>query len=194
MDFNEARDALKMILMELSFEFGDFTLRSGKKSRYYIDARRTTLDPEGARLTGKMMLDLIREKLPGASSIGGPTLGADPIVVATGIASLESGSPLRLFLVRKEVKSHGTRKAVEGHLRSGDSVAIVEDVITTGGSILHAIEEVEAANGAVGGVFVLVDRLQGGKEHLESLGYQLHSIFTIDQLVPPDILESPEQT
>jgi len=189
---NEARDTLKMIMMELSIEFGDFTLKSGKKSRYYIDARRTTLDPEGARLTGILMHRLIREKLPGTASIGGPTLGADPIVVATGIAGLESGSPLRLFLVRKEVKGHGTRKAIEGHLRPGDSVAIVEDVITTGGSILHAIEEVEAANGVVGGVFVLVDRKQGGKEHLESLGYPVHSIFTIDLLIPPDILEGSQ--
>jgi len=185
-NYGAMRDNLGMLLMELSVRTGEFTLKSGKKSNYYIDARLTTLDPEGARLTGALMLESIRRHVPDAVAVGGPTLGADPIIVATSLAGAGDRNPLRMFIVRGESKIHGMLRTIEGHLRPGDKVAIVEDVLTTGGSVLRAIGEVERAGGVVGGVFVIVDRLEGGRENLEVKGYPLYPIFTIDELLPSE--------
>lgn len=144
---NKSRDRLKLILKSKSILLGDFTLASGKQSSYYIDARLTTLDPEGAALISEIFLGEIAS-LGGVTAVGGPTMGADPIVGAVICRSWEQEPPLRGFIVRKKEKEHGTGNMIEGGLNEGDSVVIVEDVITTGGSVLRAIDLVESA-GAV---------------------------------------------
>jgi len=171
------------ILRKQSVVYGDFTLTSGLKSHYYIDGKLTTFDPEGAYLLGRLMFSRIRQLPEAVNSIGGPAIGADPIVTAIGIASFHRNDPLRCFTVRKKTKTHGRQKLIEGNFRKGDRVVIVEDVITTGGSIFQAIDAVEESGGTVAAVFVVVDRLQGGKENLAERGYALQSLFTIDEVL-----------
>ena len=149
------RDRLRSILLERSVEFGEFTLSSGEKSALYIDARKTTLDPEGARLCAEIFLAEF-SKTPLASAIGGPTLGADPIVGAM-LALCEDSDP-RGFIVRKSEKGHGTRRLIEGGLAEGDIAMMVEDVVTTGGSARRAIEAVRAAGAEVSKVAAVVSR------------------------------------
>ncbi len=179
---SQERDRLKLILKENSILRGKFKLSSGKESNYYIDARLTTLHPEGVYLAGKIFLDAI-SKDSEIQAVGGPTMGADPIVGSILAQSYQKGRPLRGFLVRKEEKQHGTVKLIEGNLRSGDKVAIVEDVATTGGSILKAIEAAEGTGAIVKKVLVIVDREEGARKTLEDMGYEFFSIFTIGELL-----------
>jgi orotate phosphoribosyltransferase len=178
----QERERLKLILKENSILRGKYKLSSGKESNYYIDARLTTLHPEGVYLVGKIFLDDIL-KDSGIKAVGGPTMGADPIVGSILSLSHQIGCPLGGFLVRKEEKQHGTGKIIEGNLRQGDSVAIVEDVATTGGSILKAIEAAEDAGAIVKKVLVIVDREEGARKRLEERGYGFFSIFTIGELL-----------
>lgn len=178
----QERERLKLILKENSILVGKFKLSSGKESNYYIDARLTTLHPEGVYLVGKIFLDVI-SKDSEIQAVGGPTMGADPIVGSILAQSHQSSRPLRGFLVRKEEKQHGTGKLIEGNLRSGDKVAIVEDVATTGGSILKAIDSAEGAGAIVKKVLVLVDREEEARRTLEDRGYEFFSIFTIGELL-----------
>ena len=179
----EERLRLREIIRSKSIKYGDFTLVSGKKSSYYIDGKMTSFDPEGAYLTGRLMLEEIR-KLPGkVDSAGGPTMGADPIVAGIGIVSHLQNDPIRLFAVRKKSKEHGMQKLIEGNFKKGDRVVIVEDVITTGGSIFQAIEAVEESGGTVEAVIVVVDRQQGGKENMQKRGYKFISLFQIDDIL-----------
>jgi len=171
-----------MILRENSILRGKFKLSSGKESDYYIDARLTTLHPEGVYLVGKVFFDLIRHD-PEIQAVGGPTMGADPIVGSILSLSYQSGHLIRGFLVRKEEKQHGTERLIEGNLRSGDKVAVVEDVATTGGSILRAIDAVENAGASVKRVLVIVDREEGARKKLEDMGYEFLSIFRIGELL-----------
>jgi len=179
---SQERDRLKLLLKENSILVGKFKLSSGKESNYYIDARLTTLHPEGVYLAGKIFLDVISRDSE-IQAVGGPTMGADPIVGSILAQSYQKGCPLRGFLVRKEEKQHGTGKLIEGNLRSGDKVAIVEDVATTGGSILKAIDAVEGAGAVVRKVLVIVDREEGARRTLEDRGYEFFSIFTIGELL-----------
>lgn len=179
-DLHKSR--LKDILKEKSILRGDFTLASGKKSTYYIDGRLTTLDAEGVNLIGKLVLEEIK-KDPSIVAVGGPTMGADPIVGSVLALSQEADSPLQGFLVRKEEKGHGTGKMVEGNLKSGDTVAMVEDVVTTGGSVIKAINAVREAGGEVKVLFVIVDREEGAKLKFEEMGVQFFSIFKISELL-----------
>jgi len=182
---SQERDRLKLLLKENSILVGKFKLSSGKESNYYIDARLTTLHPEGVYLAGKIFLDVISRDSE-IQAVGGPTMGADPIVgsiLALVGAGLKPAPTLRGFLVRKEEKQHGTGKLIEGNLRSGDKVAIVEDVATTGGSILKAIDAVEGAGAVVRKVLVIVDREEGARRTLEDRGYEFFSIFTIGELL-----------
>jgi orotate phosphoribosyltransferase len=174
------RARLLDILKKKAVLYGDFTLASGKRSGYYIDGRLVTLEPEGAYLTARLILDVLKDEP--VDAVGGPTLGADPIVGATVAASYIAGRPLLGFLVRKADKTHGTQKRIEGPLREDHRVAIVEDVVTTGQSALEAIEEVEAAGAKVVKVIALVDRLKGARELLAQRGYSFTALFTREEL------------
>lgn len=160
------RDRLKDLLLEHSLMFGDFTLASGKKSRFYFDSKKTTLLPEGAYLTAVEVLHLLRSNGVRADAIGGLTLGADPIVCPVAALSHVEGPPLRAFIVRKEAKEHGTGRRIEGRLEPGSRVVIVDDVVTTAGSTLKAIEAAEEAGHEVCAVVCVVDREEGGTERL----------------------------
>jgi orotate phosphoribosyltransferase len=178
------RDELLEILMKNSFKRGEFTLASGAKSNYYINGKLSTLDSRGAYLVARIFLAMIADDVPDA--VGGLTLGADPIVGSMlSLAGMED-LPLRGFLVRKAAKQHGTQSLVEGALREGERVVIIEDVTTTGGSSLKAIEAVEALGCKVTKVLVIVDRQQGAQENLKRKGYRLESIFTIEELLSID--------
>ncbi|MDY6912226.1 MAG: orotate phosphoribosyltransferase [Chloroflexota bacterium] len=169
---------LREIVLEKSFRYGYFTLTSGMESLYYFDGRLTTLSPEGSHLVGKIVFNLLKDT--GIEAIGGPTLGADPIVAAVALTSHLEGKPLPAFIVRREPKKHGTQRHVEGHLPPEGTVAIVDDVITTGGSILRAITVVEKAGCKVGKVIVLLDRNQGGADDLRKRGYEVIALLSAD--------------
>jgi orotate phosphoribosyltransferase len=173
---------LKRLLRERSVRNGNFVLASGKTSTVYIDARLTTMSPAGMLLIGKLGLERIRATGWSPDSIGGLTLGADPIAFAISHSSATEARPIRAFTVRKEAKAHGTGNLIEGPFMSSDSVVIVEDVITTGKSALHAIRSVNAAGGKVLGVLALVDREEGGREAISSLGYEVTALTTISEL------------
>jgi orotate phosphoribosyltransferase len=154
------------LLKEHSLMFGDFTLASGKKSSFYFDSKRTTLLPEGAYLTAMEVLAILREQGIQADAIGGLTLGADPIVCPVAALSHVEGMPLRAFIVRKETKEHGTGRKIEGKLEPRSRVVVVDDVVTTAGSTLKAIDAVERDGHEVVAVVCLVDREEGGTEKL----------------------------
>jgi len=176
------KERLKEILQEKSILRGDFTLASGKKSDYYIDGRLTTLDAEGVNLIGKIFLEEIK-KAPSINVVGGPTMGADPIVGSVLALSQETGYPLPGFLVRKEEKGHGTGKLIEGNLKAGDVAAMFEDVVTTGGSVIKAINAVRDSGAEVSKLLVVVDREEGAKARFEEMGIQFFSIFKISDLL-----------
>jgi orotate phosphoribosyltransferase len=171
------------LLASRSTRRGQFTLASGKQSTLYIDARLTTMSPEGLILIGSLGLRAIREKWE-VDSIGGLTLGADPISYAISYTSGLTKHPLRAFTVRKEAKTHGTGKLIEGPFEAGDRVAVIEDVITTGGSALKAIAAVQTAGGTVAGVLALVDREEGGREIIEAGGIPVVALVRAQDLLP----------
>ncbi len=171
------RDALQQLVREKALKFGDFTLASGKKAKYYLDCRQITLDSQGAWLIGEGMLDLLEGSMP--DLVGGMAIGADPITAAILTLAGVRGVPLRGVMVRKEAKQHGTGKLVEGPFREGESIVIVEDVVTTGGSSLLAIERCEAVGLKVSRVLAIIDRLEGGGEAFAERGYELTTLFTI---------------
>jgi orotate phosphoribosyltransferase len=176
------RSALVDLLKKKSVRHGEFTLASGAKSDLYIDARLTTMSPEGLSLIGPLALATIRRMDWIADSIGGLTLGADPIAYAASYASATDPPPLRAFTVRKEPKQHGTRKLIEGPFKTGDRVIVVEDVVTSGASALRAIEAVREAGGVVIGILALVDRHEGGTEKISAAGYSLVTLVEGSEL------------
>jgi orotate phosphoribosyltransferase len=181
-------DTLIALLANRSAKRGDFVLASGRKSNLYIDARLTAMSPEGQLLIGRVGLAALREHGWDADSVGGLTLGADPISYAIAHASAVAAEGtnaklVRSFTVRKEAKQHGTGKLVEGPFRSGDRVVVIEDVITTGGSALKAVESIRAAGGEILGVLALVDRQEGGREALEAAGLTVRSLATAGEIV-----------
>ena len=179
------RERLKEILLQFSYQKREVRLASGRMSDFYFDGKQTTLHPEGASLVGKGMMDLIQAHFPEAGAVGGPTLGADPIATAVSLASFARGFPISAFIVRKEAKGHGTMSWIEGarHLRPGMRVVLVEDVITTGGSILKACRAVREAGLVPLGVIVVVDREEGGREALEADGLRVLSLFKKSELL-----------
>ena len=181
-NLDEARKRLLEIILEYGFERGVFRLTSGKLGAYYIDCRKVSLHPEGASLIGTLLLNELRGLE--VDAIGGLTLGADPVVTAVAISSFqETNNPINAFIVRKEAKQHGKNQGIEGpDLTDNAKVAIVDDVITTGGSALQAVERVESVGGQVQCILSIVDRLEGGRETMENLGYTVKSIFTIEDL------------
>lgn len=179
-----SRNDLLQLLASRSAKRGTFTLASGRQSSLYIDARLTTMSPEGLALIGPAVLGAMHDARWSVDAVGGLTLGADPIAYAASYASATTPHPIRAFTVRKEAKTHGTGKLIEGPFHSGDRVAIIEDVITTGGSALKAIEAVRAAGGQVRGVVALVDREEGGREALEGAGVEVISLARAAEIVP----------
>ena len=162
---------LELALERGALKYGNFTLSSGRKSSYYFDGRLLSLDPEGALLIGKALTPLILAA--GAEAVGGPTLAADPMVTAVAMTSQLQGNGIPAFIVRKDTKEHGTAQLIEGPLRPGSKVAIVDDTCTTGGSLLHAIRAAEGAGCTVVRAFVVLDRREGGAEELRRQGYEL---------------------
>lgn len=166
------RDALKL---------GQFTLASGKTSHYYVDGRLVTLSASGAKQVGLGVLEVLRS-FPEVEAVGGLTMGADPIVGATLALAGQIGLPLGGFLVRKEAKAHGTGRRVEGPMRPGMTVAIVDDVATTGGSSLQAVDAVLAEGGRVAVVIAMLDRLEGAEQVFQTRGLAFRSLVTIRDL------------
>jgi orotate phosphoribosyltransferase len=152
-------------------------LASGKQAKYYLDCREVTLDAQGARLVGEGMLELLAGNMP--DLVGGMAIGADPITAAILTLAGVRDIPLRGVMVRKEAKQHGTGKFVEGPFRAGESLVVVEDVVTTGGSSLLAIERCEAVGLKVRRVLAIIDRLEGGREAFAARGYELTTLFTV---------------
>lgn len=183
MTAGEMRRRLLGILREESVRRGQFVLASGRTSNYYLDCRRTTLHPEGAFLVGHLVLDALARRGWVVEAVGGLTLGADPIATAASVISYVEGRPLRAFLVRKEAKTHGSRQQIEGAPPPGSAVALVEDVITTGGSTLTALEACQLAELRVRGVVALVDREEGGRAVLEGRGLAVEALFTAQELL-----------
>ncbi|HEX8361232.1 MAG TPA: orotate phosphoribosyltransferase [Longimicrobium sp.] len=177
------RERLVALLLERSFRVGDFVLSSGARSRFYIDCRTTTTHAEGQAVVGRLGLAALRDAGLRPDAVGGLTLGADPVAYSIAHASWIAGDPVNSFTVRKEPKAHGTGKRVEGCFQSGDRVVVVEDVITTGGSALKAIEAVEAEGGQVMAVLSLVDREEGGREAIEARGYPVHTLVGVGELL-----------
>jgi len=157
-----AREQLLQMLAEKSFRLGNFTLSSGGMSDYYIDCRLTTLDANGARLTGEAVLQQIHDRDWRPDAIGGLTMGADPIVVATSVISSQHGKPIHGFLVRKAEKAHGTGQRIEGFREKPARVVIVDDVCTTGASTIQAIEAAREHGFEIAGVLCLVEREEAG--------------------------------
>ena len=173
------RDKLKQIIKEVSLEFGDFILASGKRSNYYIDARMTSLHPEGLYILSSLLLNEIL-KVDEVEAVGGMSIGADPIVSGIIMMSHIKGKPLEGFLVRKEKKNHGRGKRIEGWMKKGARVVLVEDVITTGGSLLKAAEAVEEEGGIIKHCYAVIDR--GGGEEI-SKKYPFFSLFKIEEIL-----------
>lgn len=176
------RQRLIEIVRQESLKHGDFVLASGKRSTWYLDCRRTTLHPEGSVLVARGILDWLEATGLAPDCIGGPTLGADPIVGATVALAWQRGRDLPGFLVRKEPKGHGLGQALEGQWKPGWSALVVEDTVTSGGSLLKAIRHVEDAGLKVAAVCCVVDRLEGGREALAR--YRFESLLTVKDLMP----------
>jgi orotate phosphoribosyltransferase len=170
------------LLATRSAKRGTFTLSSGRTSDLYIDCRRTTMHPEGLALIGPLGLHAIGQRGWTADAVGGLTLGADPVSYAVAYASQLAGTPVRAFTVRKEAKTHGTGKLIEGAFEPGDRVVVIEDVITTGGSALKAVAAVRAAGGIVVGVLAVVDREEGGREAIEAAGLEVATLARAAEL------------
>ncbi len=160
-----------------AFLHGSFTLSSGKQSSHYFDGKKITLSSEGAYWVGKAIYDELANE--DVDAIGGLAIGADPIATAVAVISYQEGKPIDAFVVREVSKEHGTKRKIEGHLKEGSKVVIVDDVITTGGSVIKAIEAVEAAKCKVVKVIVLVDRHEGGSDKLKEEGYKFTAILNL---------------
>jgi orotate phosphoribosyltransferase len=170
---------LELIKKEALFK-GDYTLSSGKKSSYYIDLRLITMSSEGAYLIANILFDELKDE--NIDSIGGLTLGADPIASAYAAISFLRGKPASAFIIRKEEKKHGKAKLIEGPLKKGARVVIVDDVATSGGSLVKAIDAAEAEGCKVVKVMSLVDRNEGASSELAKRGYSLHSLYSLKDL------------
>ena len=177
------RDDLISLLAARSARRGNFTLASGRQSSLYIDARMTTMSPEGLTLIGPLGLAAIRGAGWLPDSVGGLTLGADPIAYALAMASAATPRPVRAFTVRKEAKAHGAGRLIEGPFRAGDRVVVIEDTVTTGNSARTAATAVRAAGGDIVGVLALVDREEGGREALAAEGLDVVALATASEIV-----------
>jgi orotate phosphoribosyltransferase len=178
---NRAR--LGELLLERSVKRGDFVLSSGARSNLYVDCRTTTMHAEGQFLVGQLGWELLSDSGLKPASVGGLTMGADPVSYAIAHTSFLAGEPVHAFSVRKQTKEHGTGRRIEGVFEPGTGVVVIEDVITSGGSALQACEAVEAEGGKVLGVLAVLDRESGGREAIEARGYHAMAIFRISELL-----------
>ena len=179
MDQSTAKKRLGKIILERSFKYSvdpPFTLASGRQSNFYFNCKPTTLDPEGMNLIGEVVFDMLKDAP--VTAAGGLTLGADPIANALAVISFQRGKPIKSFIVRKDVKDHGTKSRIEGTVRAGERVVILDDVITTGGSTLTAIEAARAAGLNVMRVIALIDREEGGRENIEKEIGDVRAVLT----------------
>ena len=184
-NLDEMRAELHALLADRSFRFGDFVLSSGRRSDVYFDGKQVTLDGRGLHLVARLVLDRCREMR--VAAIGGMTIGADPI--AAGVAALSGdGAPVRAFLVRKEAKGHGTGRRIEGPpLHSGERVMVVDDVITTGASLLAAVDALEGTGVEVVEALTIVDREEGGRQAIEERGVPVRALFTRSEFAAPAV-------
>jgi orotate phosphoribosyltransferase len=182
---SELLGRLRAILLQRSVTRGDFVLTSGRRSSFYIDARRTTMSAEGLALIGPLAVERLVARRWAPAAVGGLTLGADPVAYAIALAARQRGLALDAFTVRKQPKSHGTERRIEGCFEPGMAVVVVEDVITTGKSANETVVAVEAAGGRVLGVLAVVDREEGGRAALERSGYEVEALVTAADLGLP---------
>jgi orotate phosphoribosyltransferase len=183
-DKSIARERLGKIILERSFKYSDnppFTLASGRQSNFYFNCKPTTLDQEGMNLIGEVIFDMIQDAP--VTAAGGLTLGADPIANALAVISFQKGKPVKSFIVRKDVKDHGTKSAIEGNVIAGERVVIIDDVITTGGSTITAIEQARKAGLIVDRVITLIDREEGGRENILQHADCVQSVFTRTEIM-----------
>lgn len=178
----EQTSRLISLLVERSVKRGDFVLASGRRSSYYIDARRTTMSGEGQLLIGQLGLAALDAQGWAPHAVGGLTLGADPVAYAIAHAARRAGRAIDAFTVRKEAKGHGMGRRIEGCLAAGDPVVVVEDVITTGHSALEAVAQVRSAGGQVLGVLAVVDREEGGREAIAAGGVPVTALVRAAEL------------
>lgn len=176
---DKKKKRLAEIIARRSFKYSDdppFTLTSGRRSNFYFDCKPTTLDPEGMNLIGSIIFDMLEDSE--VTAAGGMTLGADPIANALSLISYQRGKPIKSFIVRKDVKGHGTKSKIEGDVRPGENVVIIDDVITTGASTIAAIERAKEERLVIDRVIVLIDREEGALENIEKYIKRVDSILT----------------
>lgn len=181
----QERTDLMQIIREMSYEEREVTLASGRKSNFYFDGKQTTLHAKGGLLVGKAFWEIVKQFEGPIDGVGGLTMGADPIATATSIAAALEGQDVHAFIIRKEPKGHGTGQWLEGrkNLPPGSRVVIVEDVTTTGGSSMKAVERAEQEGLVVLGIITLVDRQEGAEENITAAGQTLKAVFTRTQVV-----------
>jgi orotate phosphoribosyltransferase len=178
----EAKEKLRELLKQEAFKKGNFVLSSGKTSSYYLDGRIITLTPEGSYLAASIILDMVASE--DIQAIGGPTLGADPIVGAVAVLSYLKGKPLKTFIVRKSAKEHGMQRQIEGPALAKNSKAVlVDDVATTGKALIEAKEVLDRAGIKVTKAIVIVDRQEGAAGNLAQAGLELESIFSVKEFL-----------
>jgi orotate phosphoribosyltransferase len=184
MTHDEMKHRLAEIILERSFQYRDnppFTLASGGTSNYYFNCKPTTMDPEGMHLIGNILFDMLADA--DVSAAGGLTLGADPIANALSLISYQRMKPIKSFVVRKDAKNHGTKSGIEGNIASGERVAIIDDVITTGGSTITAIEIAREAGLKIDRVIALVDREEGGRENIKKYVDRVDAVLTRSEMM-----------
>lgn len=184
MTMDKKKERLAEIILERSFKYSDnppFTLASGRQSNFYFNCKPTTLDPEGMNLIGEIIFDMIKDAQ--VTAAGGLTLGADPIAGALAVISYQKGKPIKAFIVRKDVKDHGTKSAIEGSVAPGEKVVIIDDVITTGASTITAIEHACKAGLVIDRVITLIDREEGGRENILQHADRVQSVLTRTEIM-----------
>ncbi|MDP8212992.1 MAG: orotate phosphoribosyltransferase [Candidatus Zapsychrus exili] len=180
-EIKQLKDQLLKLVIKDAYFKEKIILSSGKESDYYIDARRITLKPEGAYLCAEIILDMVKDD--NVTAIGGPTLGADPLVGAIGVVSYHADNPINTFIIRKAPKAHGKQQQVEGPLlKEGDEVIVVDDVATTGKAFLQSLDVLTAMNVKVKKCICIVDRDEGAREAVAEKGSVLESIFHISEI------------
>lgn len=184
MDSLSSRDRLAELILRRSFQYREnppFTLASGRTSFFYFNCKPVTLDPEGMNLIGRVLFDMIRGS--SVTAAGGLTLGADPLANALSVISFQKGRPIKSFIVRKDLKDHGMKSPVEGNVSAGERVVILDDVITTGGSTIAAIERAKEAGLVIDRVIALIDREEGGRENIEAHVPRVDAVLTRTEIM-----------